>query len=250
MRKGAFSLIVAGLFLIYPLAAEAYEVTAVKDGGTLKGSVVFKGTPPPPKKLIIGKDPEFCGKDPVTGKKQLTRDSKELIVKNGRIANVVVYLEDIKRGKAWKVPAGGFVLDQKNCDFRPRVQVVAPGELTVVNSDPVLHNSHAFEGTERGRGRTVFNFAQPIQGQKNTARLRRPGIHEVKCDAHGWMHAWLYVSEHPYADVTGEDGTFSISDVPPGTYKVVAWHEVLGTQEKEITVKEKGVVNVTFEFAR
>ncbi len=64
------------------------------------------------------------------------------------------------------------------------------------------------------------------------------------------MHAWLYVSEHPYADVTGEDGAFSIGDVPPGTYKVVAWHEVLGTQEKEVTVKEKGLVNVSFEFSK
>jgi hypothetical protein len=107
----------------------------VKDGAVVEGSIAFKGEAPAPKKITMGKDIDVCGLDPVTGKKSITRESKELLVKNGRIANAIVYLEGITKGKAWKVPPGEFVIDQKNCDFAPRVSAFSPGEITVVNSD-------------------------------------------------------------------------------------------------------------------
>ncbi len=243
------TVLLGGLQLASSPMVQAYDVVPVRDGAVVEGSVAFKGEAPAPKKIIMGKDIDVCGLDPVTGKKSITRESKELLVKNGRIGNVILYLEGISKGKAWKVPPGGFVLDQKNCDFAPRVSAFPPGEVTVLNSDPVLHNSHGFEGLELAGARSVFNIAQPNQGQKTMVRLRRPAIHEVKCDAHGWMHAWIYVGTHPYVAITKADGAFRLDEIPPGSYKLVAWHETLGKQEKEVTLKAGGKVSVVFEFS-
>lgn len=251
IRAAVVAVALGGVHLVSSpmVEAQAYEVVPVKDGAVVEGNVAFKGEAPAPKQIIMGKDIDVCGLDPVTGTKSITRNSRELLVKNGRIANAIVYLEGITKGKAWKVPAGGFTLDQRNCDFSPRVSAFQPGEITVVNSDPVLHNSHGFEGLELAGARSVFNIAQPNQGQRTKIRLRRPAIHEVKCDAHGWMHAWIYVGTHPYVAITKEDGAFRLDEIPSGSYKLIAWHETLGKQEKEVTVKAGGRVNVVFEFS-
>lgn len=132
IRKALVAAPLAGLLAYSPIA-HAYEAVPVRDGAVVEGNVAFKGEAPAPKKIIMGKDIDVCGLDPVTGAKSITRESKELLVKNGRIANAIVYLEGIAKGKAWKLPAGGFVLDQKNCDFAPRVSAFPPGEITVVN---------------------------------------------------------------------------------------------------------------------
>jgi hypothetical protein len=129
--------------------------------------------------------------------------------------------------------------------FIPHVQVAKQGaKLEVVNNDPVLHNTHGFQ-----EGRTIFNPAVPTQGLKVQAPLRKPGIIEVMCDAHDWMNGWVVVLEHPYFSVTGEDGSYSIADIPPGTYAVTAWHEKLGKKQTQITVTAGRSQNVDFAFS-
>ena len=107
-----------------------------------------------------------------------------------------------------------------------------PGKLDIVNSDPVLHNTHGYYGK-----RTAFNVALPIQGGKVTKLLRSPGDVRVDCDAHGWMLAWIYVVDNPYFAQTGEDGMFSIADVPPGEYTLAVWQEELGLTEMPIVAR-------------
>ncbi len=123
------------------------------------------------------------------------------------------------------------VLDQKSCRFEPHVQVVRQGELDIVNSDPVLHNTHGYYGK-----RTAFNVALPEQGGRVTKLLKRAGTVKVDCDAHGWMLGWLQVVDSPYFSQTGEDGLFTISDVPPGDYTLVVWQEAIGDTEMPVTV--------------
>src|SRR3546814_17564655 len=81
-------------------------------------------------------------------------------------------------------------------------------------------NTHGFYGR-----RTAFNLALPNQGQRIKADLTRPGLVRVECDAHGWMLAWIYVADSPYYALTGEDGSFSLTDVPPGDYTLVTWQD-------------------------
>ena len=71
----------------------------------------------------------------------------------------------------------------------------------------------------------------------------------VRCDVHGWMEAYVGVTDHPYHAVSGEDGTFSMDRLPPGEYEIEAWHERYGTSTQMVTVPEGGEVEVTFEFS-
>jgi hypothetical protein len=71
---------------------------------------------------------------------------------------------------------------------------------------------------------------------------------DVRCDAHPFMQARVSVFEHPYFSVTDPIGRFELTQVPPGTYTLRAWHEKLGTKEKKITVPPGRAVTVDFVF--
>jgi len=219
----------------------AYEAGPVGDGGMLAGKVLFRGTPPASKKVLISKDTEVCG----AGHRE-RRDVE--VAADGGLTHVVVSLEGVSRGKAW--PTESFTLDQRGCEFRPYLQVVRNGaELVILNSDPMLHNIHTYE-LIGGAKRTLFNVAQPKFKPKvvQTIKVSRGKAIRVECDAHDFMLGWMVVSEHPYVTVVAETGTFEIGDVPPGTYKVRAWHPFLGEQVQEVTVPAQGIVSVSIEL--
>lgn len=228
-------------------SGEAYEVITVNGGGGVRGKVTFQGSVPPPRKLQVNKDAHVCAEGP--------SERQEVRVSGGGLRDVVVVVQEVKQGKAW--PArGARTIEQRKCEFFPFVQVVPPrAELTIVNHDPVLHNLHSYEitGTEitGGARRTLFNLAQPRQGDRvvKTIATRRGDIVRLECDAHDWMLAWLYVPQSPYYAVVADDGSFTIDGIPPGTYKVKAWHPVLGAQEQEVKITAKGQGAVAFVFS-
>jgi hypothetical protein len=114
----------------------------------------------------------------------------------------------------------------------PPIQVMRAGEIDIHNSDPVLHNTHGFYGR-----RTAFNVALPDKGVKVTRELPRPGMVRVECDAHGWMLAHVFVVDSPYYALTGQDGSFTIADIPPGSYTLVISQSYVGDTEQQVTVK-------------
>jgi len=107
------------------------------------------------------------------------------------------------------------------------------------------HNTHGFLDK-----RTVFNVALPHQGLRIKKALRESGIVRVECDAHGWMLGWIYVADNPYYATTSRDGTFALSDVPPGTYTLVTWHDYTGAIETAVTVKANETTSVTVELKK
>ena len=218
-------------------SAGAYDVVAVSDGGTISGKVVFKEGQPHMKKIIPTKNSEVCG--------GIREEPAMVLAQDGGVQDAVVYLKEVKGGKAWNGAATHAALDNHECQYSPRVQAVPVGAtLEVVNSDPILHNVHGFVGVG-----TIFNNA--LWKDKHAEKVMdAPGLVRIDCDVHGWMRAWVYVADNPYYAMTAKDGTFSIADVPPGTYTLVSWHEYTGGVETVVTVKAKDTVAVTAELKK
>jgi hypothetical protein len=202
--------------------AQSYEVGAVTGGGTIEGVVVYRGDVPT-RKIIPSKNVETCGGP---REEPLIRVSADQTVESA-----AVYLVDVAKGKAWPEQGKTPELNNHKCRFEPEVQVIRAGPLVVVNSDPVLHNTHGHYGN-----RSAFNLSLPNEGQRIPVELKRPGTAFIDCDAHGWMQGWIYVVDNPYYAITGTDGKFTITEVPPGNYKLVAVQSFTGPVELPVTV--------------
>ncbi len=130
--------------------------------------------------------------------------------------------------------------------YVPHVTAMMVGQqLKVKNSDPTLHNVHSLS-TVNGS----FNKGQPNvnDGELMDPQPKAPEVFRIKCDVHSWMAGWVAVFDHPYFSVTGDDGTYTIKNLPDGDYTLQAWQEKYGTQEQKITVKDgKATADFTFK---
>jgi len=231
---GSFVLVAA--LVTAPVSAIAqYKGGDVKDGGSISGTVKFKGTAPAPKKLDVGKDKEVCDKSP--------KLDQSLIVKDGNLANAVVTITDIKSGK--KIDAKKVTLDQNGCEYKPHVLAFVAGTaVEILNPDGILHNVHSYSKVN-----SAFNQAQPKFKKSLEVKIEKAEAVEVKCDVHGWMHGWLVATANPYFAVTDGSGNFKLTDVPAGSYAVEVWHEKLGKSTQKVTVRAKEEAKATFELA-
>ena len=230
---------ILGILFAIPLATPAlaakYQEGEVSGGGAIQGKVVYHG-PVKTRTVLPTKDKNVCG--------GIRKEPLVVVGDGGAVRDSVVFLKDVAAGKPWpETTRARPVLDQEKCRFEPHVQVARRGKIDIVNSDPVLHNTHGYYGK-----RTAFNVALPIQGGKVTKLLRSPGEVRIDCDAHGWMLAWIYVVDNPYFAQTGEDGAFSITDVPPGEYTLAVWQETMGLVEMPVTVAADQTTEVPVEL--
>ncbi len=206
----------------------------------VSGVVTFEGVAPKGKKLNL---PAGChgGEGDVY--------SNEVMVNNGKLQNVLVRVTKGLQGKKYshEVPKKAVELDQHHCMYHPRVAAAMVGqEVTFINSDPVFHNVRSITSENQ-----KFNMAMPRKNQRETKVFKNPEIFlQTKCSVHPWMNAYVAVMDHPFYDVTGAEGKFELKNLPVGYYTVEAWHEVFGTMEKEITVSEAGISDLTFEFKK
>jgi plastocyanin len=205
--------------------------------GTISGRVTFEGTPPQPAELKITDT-----KCPTTG--QPPRD-ESIVVSDGGLGNVFVYIKDGLSDYVFEVPSEPARLDQDGCIYRPRVLGLRVGQpLSVSNSDPAPHNVHAAAKINQ-----QLNTAQPFKGMAYAHSFSaREIMVPFKCDIHPWMIAYVGVVDNPYFAVTARDGTFTLKNVPPGSYTVEAWHEKFGTRTASITVGDKESTDLSFEF--
>ena len=161
------------------------------------------------------------------------------------MANAFVYIKSGLEGKSFEVPANPVTIDQNGCWFHPRVFGIQVGQvLKVVNSDPVTHNIHPMAQVNR-----EWNHSQGADDPPLARKFTKPEIMiAVKCNIHSWMHAFIGVLDHPYFAVSGDDGTFEIKNLPPGTYTLAVWTETLGTQERQLTIDPHGKAEANFTF--
>jgi hypothetical protein len=201
-----------------------YKVITVTDGGTISGTVKWAGPVPRSLQFPVTKDPQIC--DPDSNK---TVDLERLIVgPEGGVANTIVYLKNISSGKAMDLPEQRRHLDQKHCRYIPHILLVPEnGSLDMMSSDATLHTIHM-------DGAASFNLPFPFPGRVTSRSMSTPGLVHLRCNGgHVWMNAEMMVVPHPYYAVTDESGRYEFTDVPPGSYQIVAWHEGWGLIGKE-----------------
>jgi plastocyanin len=205
----------------------------VASAGNIVGTVTLSGTPPAEKEIAPLKEDLTCGK--LVQGMPTTRFF--VVGANKGLADVVVMLKGIS-GKSTGASAPPVVLNQKSCQYVPSILALQTGQkLVVKNDDPVLHNVHSMSAA----GNADKNLAQMPGGADLTFTFDKPeNFLKFKCDVHAWMFAWVTVVDHPYFAVTDKDGKFTIKDVPPGKYTVVAMHRKAAPNgvEKEVEVKD------------
>lgn len=226
-RSGSnWCLLLTFLFAITAVlsAQSNYKVVTVSDGGTISGTVKWSGPLPHALDFPVTKDPAIC--DPDSKK---TVDLERLVVgSQGGVANTIVYLKNIYSGKAMALPEQRRHLDQKHCRYIPHILLVPQdATLQIQSSDATLHTVHM-------EGAATFNLPFPFTNQITSRTMSTPGLVHIRCNGgHVWMNAEMMVVPHPYYAVTDESGQFEFTDVPPGTYQIVAWHEGWGREGKE-----------------
>jgi hypothetical protein len=214
---------------------ESPTAQAPQGGGTVRGIVTFKGTPPAATPIIPGTDPNCEGMDLV---------EQPVLVRDGKLANVLVRVQGNLPGQPTTPPKSMVVVDQNRCTYLPRVQGAVVGQpLVLMNSDGTLHNVRGMAGKKQ-----LFNVTQPPLKTKEAQPPADAEVIRLKCDIHPWMTAFVVMSPHPYFATSSEDGAFTLEGVPPGTYTLEAWHETLGTKTAQVTVKEGQEAQVSFEF--
>jgi hypothetical protein len=222
----------------------SYTVIQVTNGGTIAGTVKWSGPEPKGLDVPVNKDPEIC--DPESHK---VKNLERLVVgPDGGVANTIVYLKNISRGKAMNLPAPRRSLDQKHCRYEPHILLVPQtAELAIKSSDKVLHTVHM-------DGAASFNLPFPFTDRVITRNMDTPGLVNLRCNGgHVWMNAEMMVVPHPYYAVTDQNGGFELTDVSPGDYEVVAWHEgwhVLGRENALDVFSQKTIQRAIFSEPR
>jgi hypothetical protein len=223
-----------------PAATTGGEKVDKATAGNVSGTVALDGMAPKNDAIKMNADP-VCIRENKTPQFQETYTVSD----DGKLANVFVYVKDGLGNYSYDPPTEPARIDQKECRYHPHVFGMRVNQqLEIINSDPTLHNIHALPKSNQ-----EFNTGQPIQGMKTTHTFTAKEVMvPFKCDVHGWMNAYVGVLDHPYFGVTDKSGKFELKDLPPGTYTIVAWHEMFGTQEQKVTLGPKESKEVSFTF--
>jgi hypothetical protein len=222
-----------------PAASAAGPVAGVTGSASITGKIVFEGAVPAAEKFKMSAD-AFCAK---SHPGDVSREDIA-IGKDKGLANVFVYVKSGING-TYPAPATAATIDQRGCTYHPHVfGMVAGQSLEILNSDDTLHNIHSLPEKNE-----AFNLGMPVKGMKYTKKFDKPEVMiRIKCDVHGWMSAFCGVLSHPFFAVTAADGTYTIKDLPAGTYTIEAWHEKLGTQTQQVTVGAQESKPAAFTF--
>ncbi len=244
--KRSFCILVLGLMIPLFASCSKTEETSAPAGpqykptgneGNISGTIAFSGNVPAPRKMDLSQDPA-C-------EKMGEAFFDDVIVNDGKLQNVFVYVKSGLPKASFETPAVEVVLDQKGCKYVPRVLGIQTGQpLKITNSDPTDHNIHPVPQINN-----QWDHPQ-LAGQSPIVRkfVKEEVLIKVKCNKHPWMLAMVGVLAHPFFSVSKPDGTFAINGLPPGEYEIEAWHEKYGAKTMKVKVAEKSDTKADFTF--
>jgi len=220
------------------LAASAMAIAGPRPaGGTISGKVTYEGTPAKMKPIDMSKEPS-CAK--MYTAPQL---AETVVTSSGNsLENVVVYISAGAPDE--QAPSTAAVFTQKGCRYIPHVLALQVNqELKIQNEDQTSHNIHPLPKLNR-----EWNKSQPPGTPPISEKYDKAEIFPVKCNVHPWMHGNFAVLKNSHYAVTGDGGSFTLKDLPPGKYTITAWHESYGDQSQEVTITGSETKAVNFVF--
>jgi hypothetical protein len=246
-RNIVIGLIVMAVSLMSPDWTWGYEEGPVASGGTVTGRVVLKGTPPPSRifHMVFSPNIEFCTRISDGKGNRLLKEFR--VSEDGGFRDVVVAVVGVEKGKPFDYTPR---IELENCRIGPFVTPVRNRHpFMIVNRDPVVHD---IQGYTIEDPYTFAMFNKPMLPESTAVKeIRfRNGhyIFRTQCGVHDFMQSWGLAVGNPYFAVTGPDGSYTIPDLPPGTYDVVAWHPHMSVRAERITVTADEKVELNFEF--
>ena len=225
----------------------AYQEMEVTNGGTIQGKVTLIGEMPYPRiyHLILFPNIDMCAEiDTDDEMNRVLEDFK--VSPDGGLKDVVVTLKHVDAGKPFnKEPIN---ITAENCKFLPDVNVIRQGEsFKIDNIDAVMHNSQVYQ---KERGKILLNIpipAEEVSDGKITFK-RKYKIMQMICGMHEFMQTWGYRVQNPYYAQTKIDGNFKIDNIPPGEYKVTAWHYLIKRQSQKVKIAAGETFDLNFIF--
>ena len=229
--------VLAGLAM---LAASTVAIAGQSPaGGTVSGKVSYEGKPAKMKPVEITGDARCA----MMYKNTLPPLAENVVTGSGKsLQNVVVYVSAGAPDDA--APSTAAVFTQKRCRYIPHVLALHVNqELIIKNEDETVHNIHPLPKLNQ-----EWNNTQGPGHDALSKKFDKAEMIPVKCNLHPWMHATFAVLKNSHYAVTGDGGTFSLANLPPGTYTVTAWHESYGDQSQEVTISGNETKTVNFVF--
>ena len=205
--------------------------------GKITGKIIFSGTPEAAAKLKMDADPVCAAAHPDGA------DTKELVVANGGVQNVFVYVK--KASRATFPPRRS--VDQKGCLYSPRVMGLQTGQpLYHQEHDATLHNVHALP-TDNPQ----WNFAMPKFVKQKETRTSQAGGHGPREVRRPSVDDRLRRrAAAPLLRRERQGRHLHDQGLPPGKYTLEAWQEKLGTQTAKVKVEGTGTATSDFTFKK
>jgi hypothetical protein len=212
---------------------------ATPNRGAVSGKVQLSGNPPKYKPLDLAKEPA-CVKMHATG----PLFPENVVTGPGNsLRNVVVYISAGSTDNS-APPSAPVRFDQQGCHYTTHVLAFRVGqEVDIANNDPFSHNIHPLAKVNREWNKIQLPGTPPFSYAYDHEEFI-----PIKCNIHPWMQGYFVILKTPHFAVTGDDGHFSLPDLPPGHYTITAWHETYGTLSKEIDVSGGDSLSLDFTF--
>ena len=241
------SLVVTLSFVSVSIPGWAYQEIEVKNGGTIQGKATLIGKMPFPRiyHLILFPNIDMCAEIDTDDEMNRVLDDFK-VSPDGGLKDVVVTIQQVDAGKPFNKKPIDIVAE--NCKFLPDVSIIRQGEtFKVDNLDAVMHNSQVYQ---KERGKILLNIPIPAEevSEGKITFKKKYKIMQMICGMHEFMQTWGYRVQNPYYSQTKIDGNFKIDNVPPGEYKLTAWHYLMKRQTQKIKIAAGETVDLSFVF--